>query len=512
MSMVLSLLLMSVVSTGRVQPARAATKATSAAKGRKTNGARTVLLPSANNPLVAIRLHFDVGSADDPPGKEGLAALTAAMLGEGGTKEHTYSEVLDALYPMAARIGYHGDVDTVVFEGTVHRDNLAAFADLLAAQILEPRFSSDDFARNKQDIVDYLTKTLRGNDDENLGKNAFQSLLFKRHPYRHTRFGTVAGLGAITVDDVKRFYAEHYTRDRLIVGVAGGYPEDFARTFVSRFDALPAHGRPRATLPRAPGPKATELLIVEKDARANAISFGHTLKITRADDDFYPLTVARSYLGEHRTFNGVLMINMRQKRGLNYGDYAYVENFVQDGWTTFPRPNVTRRQQHFEVWIRPVAPANTGFALREALYETDKLIREGIPAGGFEATRTFLLNYSNLWAQDVSRRLGFAIDAEVYGKDLIAELQARLPKMKKADVDRAIRKHLSVKKLAIAIVSDKAEELRQALTSGKPTPIVYDTPETPPEVLKEDKVIERFPLPIAPSRVTLVPVDRMFEK
>jgi zinc protease len=499
--MLLSLLLMSAVS---VRKAQAAT--------RKPAGARTVLLPSATNPLVAIRLYFDLGAADDPKGKEGLAALTAAMLGEGGTKERTYAEVLDALYPMAARIRYYGDKDSAVFEGTVHRDNLAAFADLLAAQLLEPRFSPEDFSRNKQDALDYLTKTLRGNDDENLGKQAFASLLYADHPYGRPTTGTVRGLEAVTLDDVKRFYADHFTRDRLIAGLAGGYPEEFARAFVARFDALPAHGRPRAGLPRAKANGGPQVVIVEKEARANAISLGHPLGVTRADDDFYPLTLARSYLGEHRTFNGVLMINMRQKRGLNYGDYAYVENFIQDGWTTFPLPNVPRRQQHFEIWLRPVPPANAGFALREAVYETDKLIREGIPAAGFEATRTFLLNYANLWAQDVSRRLGYAIDAVVYGKDLITELKARLPRMKKADVDRAVRKHLSVKNLSVAIVSEKGEELRQLLVSGKPTPIVYDTKDTPPDVMKEDKVIEHFPLGLKADRVKVVPVDQMFEK
>jgi len=498
--MLLSLLLM-------VAPARKAK-----AKATHKAAARTVLLRSATNPLVAVRLYFDVGANDDPRGKEGLAALTAAMLGEGGTKERTYAEVLDALYPMAARIRYYGDKDSMVFEGTVHRDNLAAFADLLAAQILEPRFSPDDFTRNKQDAVDYLTKTLRGNDDENLGKQSFAAAMYPGHPYGHPTSGTVGGLEAITLDDVKRFYADQFTRDRLIVGLAGGYPEDFARAFVARFDALPAHGRPRAAVPPAPAVKGTEVLIVEKEARANAISLGHPLKLTRADDDFYALTVARSYLGEHRTFNGVLMIDMRQKRGLNYGDYAYVENFIQEGWSTFPLPNIPRRQQHFEIWIRPVAPHNTGFALRQALYETDKLIREGIPAAGFEATRTFLLNYANLWAQDVSRRLGYAIDAQVYGRDLIEELKTRLPRMKKADVDRAVRKHLSLKNLSIAIVSEKGAELKETLLSGKPTPIVYDTKDTPPEVLKEDRVIEKFPLGLKAAKVKVVPVEQMFER
>ena len=71
---------------------------------------RVVRLPSPNSPLVTLRLVFQVGAADDPTGREGLAALTAAMLGEGSTVRRTWSEVLDALYPMAADIHTYGDM------------------------------------------------------------------------------------------------------------------------------------------------------------------------------------------------------------------------------------------------------------------------------------------------------------------------------------------------------------------------------------------------------------------
>ena len=169
---------------------------------------KTVLQPSATNPLVAIRLYFKVGSADDPKGKEGLAALTAAMLGEGGTKTRSYAEVLDALYPLAAQIAYYGDKESVVFNGTVHRDNLQTYAQLIAEQVLQPAFAEEDFRRNRQDALDYITKTLRGNDDETLGKRALGAVLYRGHPYAHPALGTVAGLEAITLDDVKKFYAE----------------------------------------------------------------------------------------------------------------------------------------------------------------------------------------------------------------------------------------------------------------------------------------------------------------
>jgi zinc protease len=490
----------------------ASVAATAAPAARKVGSVRTVFLPSPSNPLVALRLYFQLGSVDDPKGKEGLASLTGDMVGQGGTKTRTYAEVLDALYPLAATIHVTGDKESLVFSGTVHRDNVQKFADLLAEQILAPRFADEDFTRNKQDELDYVTKTLRGTADEDLGKQAMATVLYKGHPYGTPTAGTVAGLTAITLDDVKAFHASHFRRDRLIVGVAGGYPDGFAEAFAKRFEALPAQSPPQPKLPAPPKYKDNQVVIVEKDARANALSIGHPIDVTRKDADFYPLTVARSYLGEHRTFNGILMNHLRGDRGLNYGDYAYVENFIQEGWSTFPLANIARRQQHFEIWLRPVPPQNALFALRAALYETDKLIREGIPADGFEATRAFLANYSNLWAQDVSRRLGFAIDAVVTGKDLVKELQARLPKMKKADVDRAIKKHLSLTGLSIAIVTDKAQAVADKLASGEPTPITYDTKGTPPAIEAQDKLIEAFPVPIAKANIRVVPVDQLFEK
>src|SRR5207249_1083479 len=85
------------------------------------------LLPSSSSPIVYFRILFHAGSIDDPLGKEGLAALTARMLGEGGTRPLTYSQILEALYPWAARIGAQADKEVVVITGECHRDHLERF-------------------------------------------------------------------------------------------------------------------------------------------------------------------------------------------------------------------------------------------------------------------------------------------------------------------------------------------------------------------------------------------------
>src|SRR5882724_2202155 len=83
----------------------------------------TVLLPN-RSPLVTFRILFLTGSAYDPKGKEGLASLTAAMLAEGGSRTKPYSEITEAMYPMATSFQWQVDKEMTVFSGSTHVDNL----------------------------------------------------------------------------------------------------------------------------------------------------------------------------------------------------------------------------------------------------------------------------------------------------------------------------------------------------------------------------------------------------
>ncbi|MCI0659297.1 MAG: insulinase family protein, partial [Acidobacteria bacterium] len=304
------------------------------------------LLPSQNSPIVYFRIMFRVGSQDDPARKEGLTALTAAILAQGGTRSLTYSEVLEILYPMAARIDFQADKEVIVVMGQCHRDHLDRYYPILRDAVLKPRFDPADFTRLRDEAINYLVNGLRGNDDENLGKWTLQLALYPNHPYGHVDVGTVQGLKTMTLADVQSHYGKRFTRNAVDVGLAGGYPVDLVERVRQDFTtSLPERKAEPIPLPPPRMPDGIEVVAVSKPCIATAISAGFPTAVTRREDDWYALLVANSYLGEHRTFNGVLMNELRGKRGLNYGDYSYIENFVQDGGTTFPVSNIPRRQQ-----------------------------------------------------------------------------------------------------------------------------------------------------------------------
>jgi zinc protease len=471
------------------------------------------LLPIPASPLVTFRIQFGTGAIDDPKGKEGLSALTALIIGEGGTKELTYKQIVDRLYPMAAVIHAQPDREVTTFIGEVHRDHLKDFYHILSGLILSPRFDEADFRRNRDLLVASIETNLRGNDEEELGKETLNASIYFGHPYGRPVAGLVGALKLLTLDDVKSYYERHYTRANLLIGLAGGYGAGMTGTVQEDFHGLPAGTAKRADVP-APAPvQGFEVTMVEKPTPTAAISIGAPIDVTRADHDFYALLVANSYLGEHRTFNGRLMNIMRAARGLNYGDYSYIETFIQDGGSTFPLANIPRHQQTFSIWIRPVARENAVFALREAVRELQRLVDSGMTAAEFEETRAFLLNYSRLWTQSQSRRLGYLMDSRFYGfPSFIDRVQEELPKLTVEEVNAALKRHLHPANLKVAIVADGARGLVQQMTSGEPTPIVYQTPTTDPALLAEDKEIAGYPLKVSVERLRIVPASTMFEE
>ncbi|HXT52365.1 MAG TPA: pitrilysin family protein [Thermoanaerobaculia bacterium] len=469
-----------------------------------------VTLPSPQSPIVAIRAFFRTGSIDDPAGKEGLANLTASVVGEGATAKRSYKELVDALYPLAASIDAQVDREVTVFSVVVHREKLDEATALLAEVLTQPGFNENDLERHRKDALSYLTTTLRASNDELLGLEALQEQVYAGHPYAHPDAGTVKGLGAITLDDVKRFYREHYTTGNLWLGIAGGYPEDYPGKLAQALVSLPMGRATMRELPAVAPPTGRELLLISKEAASTGIHFGFPLPITRADPDYYPLMVANSYLGEHRTFNGRLQNELRGKRGLNYGNYSYVEYYAAPPFTTNPTPNVPRREQYFSVWIRPVQPENAQFALRAAVHEVQQLAEHGMSKEDFELTRDYLTSYSKLWAQTLSRRLGFLLDSKFYGTPYyIDEIGRRLATMTVDDVNRAAKKYLQTERWEGVIVAGDAEALKAKLEADAPSPITYANA-VPPDVTAADPMIAK--LPVKPTKVEVVPVAEMFEK
>ncbi len=472
-----------------------------------------VLLPVKNDPTISFRIWFKVGSQNDPKGKEGLASLTASMLTDASTTNNTYEQVLDKLYPLAAGYSASTSVEMTVISGRTHKDNLKTYYPLLLDAILRPAFTAEDLERIRSQVLNYLENTLRYASDEDLGKAILYNELFAGSGYGHITEGIVQSVRSLTLDDIRAFYASHYTADNVVVGLAGGYDPTLLDMLKKDLAALPS----AATVPTpAPVPaplKGMQVTIVEKDAPATAISMGFPMSVLRGSREWYALAIANSWLGEHRNSSSHLYKVIRETRGLNYGDYSYIENFPNGSRLQMPPQNVARRKQIFEIWIRPVPNEAAHFSIRAALREFSMLVENGMSQSDFQLTRNFLRKYVLHFAPTTMERLGYALDDRFYGIDgsHLEKFRKMMDEITVDEVNAAIRKHWQYGNMQIAIVTSNAEELKKALVADASSPITYTSPK-PAEVLAEDEKIIGFKLGIKADAVKVLPVAGLFER
>ncbi|MBI5362251.1 MAG: insulinase family protein [Planctomycetes bacterium] len=475
---------------------------------------KPVLMPVASDPNVAFKLWFQVGSQDDAPGKEGLAALTAAMITEAGTAAREYQQILEALFPLAAGYGNSVDKEMTILSGRAHKDVADRFAELFLDAVVHPGFRESDFTRLRDQMVSGIENELRYSSDEELGKATLVQSVFAGSRYAHIDEGTVASLKALTLDDVKGFYKTNFTRDNVVVGLGGAYSKELQQKVESTLATLPA-GKPTHPKTKVGGPKGLNVTLVEKPGASTAISFGCPIDLARGSREFYALWIANSWLGEHRNSVSHLYQVIREARGMNYGDYSYIEAYPNGGRRNTPPSGVGRHMQMFEVWVRPVPRENALFALRAALREVDTLAKNGLTKEQFDYQRKFLKNYCLHFAETTADRLGWALDDRFFGTEKngghLATFRKMMDDITLDEVNAAIKKHLQADDLYIALVTEKAEEMKAALLSGAPSPITYpDGTTQPPAQLEEDKVIQSYPLKLQPANVRILPVDQMF--
>lgn len=479
-------------------------------------------LPNTNK--VIITLMFKNGSVCDPSGKEGLTSLTSALLTQGGTGNMTYADIQNKIYPWAANYGSSIDKEVSIFTFEVHQDFLNDFYPILKGLILNPSFSQNDFDRVKRNQQNYVDQVIRASSDEEYSKKALEDFLFRGTKYQHMIQGKSESVKAITLDDVKNHYKNFFTRNNLMIGIAGNYSSEFLATLKKDLQNL-SDVKPVTPTQIAPQmPKGINVEIIQKDnAFGSAIFAGFPMNLTRKDNDFAALMVANSFLGEHRKSYGKLYQKLRETRSINYGDYSYIEWYDNGGRNMLQPAGTPRTTNYFSFWIRPVQIAkqlknqykeledikvgHAHYAIRMAIREIDNLVKNGMTEKDFEATRTFLRSYINLYVQTPGSRLGYLMDSKFYGKkDYVNEMDTKLAKLTLADVNKAIKKYWQVENMCITIVTDKseAEPLAKSLKENLSSPMSYSNivkAGLPKEVLTEDDAVANYKLNVTDVKI-----------
>jgi zinc protease len=401
------------------------------------SGLRVWTIPHPSIPLVTFVLLVRRGAADDPPDKEGLAAITLDMLDEGSGGRSAI-EMHEAL----ARLGAQLDSDIGSDATMLTVTSLARFAGpaltLLADIAARPSLSEADFVRVRQLRLHRLTQ-LRDMPAA-VADRAFVRLLYGRHPYGHTSLGSERALSLMTVDDVRAFHrAALRPSEATLIAVGDCDHESMHRLASGAFDGWDGTAAVSASVATGTPEPARLNVIPRPGASQSELRIGQ-VAVARRTPDYHALVAANMVLGGQ--FVSRINLNLRQDKGFTYGARTAFE------FRRLPGP--------FSLQVS-VQTAVTSQAIEESLGEIAAIrgprpvTPEELMLGIAALTRGYARNFET--AEQIARAVTQLALFDL-PDDYFAEFVPKVEQVTVDDVTRVAALHLDPRRLTTLIVGD----------------------------------------------------------
>ncbi len=281
-------------------------------------------------PFIALQIGFRGGSALDLSEKLGATSLMMGLL-EEGTGDMDAAAFLKASETLASDFSFEARRDSTVVSARVLTSNATEALALLKQAIISPAFNPAAVERVRGQVLSGLES--EKSDPDTIANHTMNRIAFGDHPYSRPMDGTIKTVSALTADDIRAAHLAALSRDHLVVGVVGDVTaEELGPMLDNLLGDLPTTG---AQLPEkiefdAPGGTA----VVEFDT-PQSVAIWSQKGIDRDDPDFMAAFVMMHILGGGG-FGSRLTEEVREKRGLTYGVYAYLapldhSNYVGGG-------------------------------------------------------------------------------------------------------------------------------------------------------------------------------------
>ena len=196
--------------------------------------------------------------------------------------------------------------------------------ELLGDVLIRPALRDDDVHGERQVILEELAMDDDSPDD--VAHRRFTAALFEGHSLGRDPAGDREHVQAITPDDVRAFFAQHYRAGSMVVTAAGPLGHDEMLTEIERcFSAVASGGeRPERSGPGAPGAGAT---IDDDSEQVHIVMGGRSL--ARRDPRREALDVVNHVFGGG--LSSRLFEEIRERRGLAYAVYSGVSSYSDAG-------------------------------------------------------------------------------------------------------------------------------------------------------------------------------------
>jgi len=427
--------------TPQIQDTVAASSASPGPKVLRTvlpNGLTLIAVENRAVPSVAVKGYVLAAPNHDPPGKAGLAALTAGLLTRG-TASTTADQLADTLDFQGSSLAFESEYQTVGITARTLLEYFDPVMDAMADCLRNPSFAPAEVTK----AISRLQARLK-RDAEDVKDRAHRELFIRLYPdghplHRHPR-GLIPDLATITRQDIVDFHARYYRPERTVLVVVGDVSLERARDAVERgFATWPRLAeRVDESVPPMPAVTATTRYTVELPGKSEAFAMLGGSGISRLDPDYYPTLLATRVLGWGMTSR--LTAALREKAGMTYSIWSYFHPF------RFERPFVIQFQ---------TAPEAMDRAITEVVAVTRKFCDTGATAAELEEAKASIIGSMALSMEDQMGQALVYRDTELYslGLDYPQTFTGIIRNVTLDQVNRAAKKYIHPDRLVQIVVT-----------------------------------------------------------
>lgn len=328
-------------------------------------------LHDPNTPVISMKFAFRGGARLDPTGKERTAILTADMLSDG-TASKTPKQFDETQQDYAFTLDFTANGDFFQGELTMlHKYREQAFQ-LLKETLTSPRFDDESLRKMKEFALTSLANIAKSPDY--LANLRMREMLFHGHRYSRLPIGSVASVNNISLDDIKAYFKENLTRDRLIVIIVGNIDENEAKQKIDEvFEILPKVGAPFKDIlvnPDIQGHNEAILLDIPQ-----SVIYMMLPGLMYSDPNFMKLGLLTHIIGGGQS--SIMFKEVREKRGLAY------DASVGTSWA---------QEAGYIIGFMGTKAEKTAESIKVARQVWDGIVSQGVTQQVLDDAKTYMIN------------------------------------------------------------------------------------------------------------------------
>src|SRR5438067_6204393 len=196
------------------------------------NGLQVVVIPDHRTPVVTQMIWYKVGSADETPGKSGLAHFLEHLMFKG-TSKHPVGEFSQTVLRIGGNENAFTSTDYTGYYQRVPREQLARMMEFEADRMTGLILKDENVLPERDVVLEEFNMRVANNPEARLTEQ-MMAALYLNHPYGRPVIGWRQEIEKLDREDALAFYKRFYAPNNAILVIAGDVEPNDLRPIAER--------------------------------------------------------------------------------------------------------------------------------------------------------------------------------------------------------------------------------------------------------------------------------------